>query len=225
MASVRSPRTSTQAAYPDANSGMRRLLDGLAPGARVPAERTLVAQLGSSRSTIRHVLSVLEAEGRIERHVGRGTFVSSGIHGSHPTVSPVDIIGARMALEPSMLSLAVSAATPADLSELRRCVEKGARAMNHEEFESWDCAFHRSLAMATHNAVILDLYAHIEQGRQHPTWGGLKRRAFTRELQDIYTEEHSRIVEALTERDAEAAQSAMRTHLLRVRDSLLVMHR
>lgn len=216
-------RSSTAAAPSDPESGVRRLLEGLSPGSRVPAERALADQFGASRSTIRHVLAVLESEGRIERHVGRGTFVTNGDDKSLESISPTEIMGARLAFEPSLLTLAATAATPSDLLEMQRCVERGARAANHEEFEAWDCAFHRSLAVATHNALILVLYTRIEEGRQHPTWGGLKSRAFSRGLQEIYSEEHRRVVEALKERDADAAQSAMRAHLLRVRDNVSVL--
>ena len=136
-------------------------------------------------------------------------------------VSPAEIMGARLAFEPSVLTMVVTTATASDLAEMRRCVEGGARALTHQEFESWDGAFHRSLASATHNALILDLHAGSRRGGSTPPGGGLKRRTFTSELQEIYTEEHRQVVAALTERDAEAAQSAMRAHLVRVRDNLL----
>lgn len=221
MAQVVDPQLSNEAQLSNPESAVRRLLEELVPGSRFPTERALAYQFGASRSTIRHVLASLESEGRIERHVGRGTFVTIGHEVPQESVSPTEIMGARLAFEPSLLTLAAMAATPSDLSEIQRCAEKGAQAANHEEFESWDCAFHRSLAAATHNALILSIYARIEEGRKHPTWGGLKRRAFTRELQDIYSEEHERVVEALKERDPEAAQLAMRAHLLRVRDNVL----
>src|SRR5215472_11582272 len=48
---------------------------GLGPGSRLPTERQLAADLGATRTTIRRALAVLEAEGRITREVGRGTFL------------------------------------------------------------------------------------------------------------------------------------------------------
>src|SRR5579863_1661651 len=46
-----------------------------AAGARLPTERELVTELGVTRTAIRHALAILEAQGRVSREVGRGTFV------------------------------------------------------------------------------------------------------------------------------------------------------
>jgi DNA-binding FadR family transcriptional regulator len=48
---------------------------GLGPGSRLPTERQLAADLGVTRSGIRHALAALEADGLISREVGRGTFL------------------------------------------------------------------------------------------------------------------------------------------------------
>src|SRR5580658_3665493 len=42
---------------------------------RIPPERTLASALGVGRRSVRRALDVLEQEGRIHRHQGRGTFV------------------------------------------------------------------------------------------------------------------------------------------------------
>lgn len=46
------------------------------PGAKLPTERELEVQLGVSRNTLRRGLRRLENEGKIVRHVGRGSFVA-----------------------------------------------------------------------------------------------------------------------------------------------------
>src|SRR5690348_11347817 len=48
---------------------------GLRRGSRLPTERQLAANLGATRTSVRRALTVLEAEGRISREVGRGTFL------------------------------------------------------------------------------------------------------------------------------------------------------
>lgn len=48
----------------------------LLPGTKLPATRTLANELGVSRVTVVNAYAELEAEGLVEAHVGRGTFVS-----------------------------------------------------------------------------------------------------------------------------------------------------
>src|SRR5690348_12308767 len=43
---------------------------------RIPPERSLASELGVGRRSLRRALDILEQEGRISRHQGRGTFIS-----------------------------------------------------------------------------------------------------------------------------------------------------
>ena len=56
------------------DQAIRDLLDRLAYGDQLPTERALAEQLGASRSTVRTVLSRLDAEGLIWAEHGHGTF-------------------------------------------------------------------------------------------------------------------------------------------------------
>src|SRR5665213_4459996 len=47
-----------------------------APGSRLPGERALAAQLGVSRSTLRHVLAALGDAGKLQPSPYRGWFVA-----------------------------------------------------------------------------------------------------------------------------------------------------
>ena len=49
----------------------------LQPGDRLPGEHELCDTYGVSRTVVRQALGELEAEGRLRRHKGRGTFVAS----------------------------------------------------------------------------------------------------------------------------------------------------
>src|SRR5260370_34584823 len=48
---------------------------GLGAGGRLPTERQLAADMGVTRSAVRHAMKMLEAEGRIAPDVGRRTFL------------------------------------------------------------------------------------------------------------------------------------------------------
>jgi GntR family transcriptional regulator len=49
---------------------------GLTPGDALPSESELQEAFGVSRATIRHTLALLEREGSVERHQGKGTYVA-----------------------------------------------------------------------------------------------------------------------------------------------------
>ena len=73
----------------DAAGLLRNFLDDerLPARTRLPPERDLIVRLGMSRRALRQGLEVLEAEGRLPRHVGKGTFVGARPPGSEPGLS------------------------------------------------------------------------------------------------------------------------------------------
>jgi DNA-binding FadR family transcriptional regulator len=201
---------------------------GIGPGGRLPTERELSRDSGQSRTAVRRALQTLEADGRIVRHVGRGTFLAPGGHprdgGGAAATSPAEIMAVRLLIEPQMMPLAVAAATPADLTEIRRCLDKGQEAAGYEDFEVWDAALHCAIAAATHNSLLISVMQLVSEARDQPLWGTLKHRSSTPERREAYKRDHHDIVAALTERHAEAAQAAMRRHLLSVRANILGEH-
>ncbi|WP_409187903.1 GntR family transcriptional regulator [Bradyrhizobium sp. RDM4] len=53
-----------------------RMADGqLQPGDRLPGEAAIRAEFGVSRATVRQALDILQSDGLIDRHPGRGTFI------------------------------------------------------------------------------------------------------------------------------------------------------
>ena len=181
---------------------------GSPPGARLPTERQLSLDLGVTRSSIRHALAILEAQGRISREVGRGTFLrqhpaggSDGQEGPGGLVAqlrplapaaraagdfaPADVMTIRRLLEPPAMSLVVAWATASDLEEMGRCLAGGDRADTFEEFESWDLALHNCIMAASHSPLLIALYGVIEEARHGHIWGDLKRRSASAERRAI----------------------------------------
>src|SRR4051812_35948995 len=60
------------------NKISRRLVLAFRAAARMPTERVLAERFRLPRSVVRKALLPLEIEGKVTRHVGRGTFVSHG---------------------------------------------------------------------------------------------------------------------------------------------------
>jgi GntR family transcriptional regulator len=75
-----------------------------APGEKIPSESELAAQYGVSIMTVRQALSILVSDGLLERHVGRGTFVSNAVdqpsvREAHLTASLSDVAAEMIELD------------------------------------------------------------------------------------------------------------------------------
>lgn len=199
---------------------------GLGPGSRLPTERELAEVTGLGRTVVRRALGLMEADGRLIRQVGRGTYLAldpaSRIDATADfEASPIEIMTVRALFEPQLMPLAVMSATSADFAEMARCLQGGRTATDYLAWEAWDRALHGSLATATHNRFLIRIGAMIASARTQPSWGGLKYRNSTEERRELYRGDHRAIVTALVERDPVEAQTAMRHHLQRVRSHLL----
>ena len=216
--------------------------DGGRQGTRLPTERQLALDLGVSRAAVRHAMALLQAEGHVSREVGRGTFLrgvpDAGAADPVPApsapdapvpetpaaddYSPADVMTVRRLFEPTAMSLVVAWATARDLDEMDRCLRGGERAADHDEFEVWDAALHRSIIAATRSPLLIRLYAEVERARHGQVWGDLKRRSMTQQRRTLYQSDHHAIVAALSVRDSSQAVEAMRRHLARVQEHLNV---
>jgi DNA-binding FadR family transcriptional regulator len=198
------------------------------PGSKLPTERALVEQLAAPRSAIRRALDVLERDGLVIRHVGRGTFLTEAVlqpvEGAPANTSPAEIMQVRLLLEPQVATLAARVATQADLDRITECLDAGGGSEDFEGFEAWDARLHRAIAQAAHNGLLMNMFDVLNTARALPVWGTLKRRTSTPELRRCYHDEHTAIVDALRDRDPAGAGEAMRTHLENVSDNLLGRH-
>lgn len=209
----------------DVLAKLRNLLgsETFPPGKRLPTERALSYELGVNRATLRKALAQLEAEGAITRHVGRGTF--AGVPPEAPETmaskaSPIELMDARLALEPVVAREAALRARKEDLDRLRVCLVRSEAADEYASFEQWDVAFHRALAEATQNPIFSMVMEVMRQMRSSPEWDRLKRASFDPTLRDLYRAEHRAILDALEARDHGAAASAMFQHMQTVRDAI-----
>ena len=156
-----------------------------APGLRLMTERQLAVDLGVTRTMIRQALAILEAEGRVSREVGRGTFLRDpdgrGTILAAGQSEPVTTKSARpTSWPPEGLSSPKCSRSWSrgrqrrDFEEMRRCLEGGATAQSYEEFEVWDFALHHAIMAASRNRLLLDMYAIIERARRGAIWGSLQ---------------------------------------------------
>jgi len=205
---------------------------GYAPGGRLPTERSLANEFGVTRTMVRHALAVLEAEGRISREVGRGTFLRpqdnrGGTSGADRDgrdageVGPADVMAARQLIEPQVIPLVIAWATQRDFDEMWRCVAGGESAGSAEEFEAWDFALHHAIVAASRNQLLVSMYRVVENAREGDVWGNLKRRNDSVVRRQAYQADHVELVQALSARELDHAVRVMKAHLDRVQANLL----
>lgn len=195
---------------------------------RLPPERELAGLLGVGRSTLRKALGLLEAEGRVWRHVGKGTFAGGppnpavgGILQSTAPISPAEVMEARLAVEPAIARTAALRATDEDIAYLRHCLDKSENAEDWDTYELWDGTLHRSVAQATHNGLLLSVLETINAIRQRAEWGQLRRHALNAERHRLYCAQHRAFVDAIAARNAPEAAALMQRHIATVMQNMV----
>lgn len=195
------------------------------PGDRLPAERELAEQLGVARISLREALKLLQQEGyvQVRRGASGGTYVTEleqplarwRMRMRTQAGEFDDIIDFRIALETDAARLAALRRDRAALSELRASIDQLGQVGGHAAFRLADAQFHNGLARAARN---LRLASAIESAR-----GELFSPHDLLPYVDPVEEsrrDHLQIYEAVRDRDAEAAATAMREHIERTRHQL-----
>lgn len=195
---------------------------------RLPSERVLAAQIGIGRRALRRALEVLEAEGRIWRHQGKGTFLGprparaqTSLDELSKRTHPLEVMDVRLEIEPALARLAAMRATNGDIERLLHLAEKTASSSDADGYELWDGALHRAIAEAAGNSLLLAIFDLVDQIRQDMNWQVVRERARSKDRLSAQIEQHRRVIAAIAQREAHAAEQAMREHLELVRDSLL----
>jgi GntR family transcriptional regulator, transcriptional repressor for pyruvate dehydrogenase complex len=195
----------------------------LQPGDKLMTERELAENLGVSRPTVREAINKLVALRLLEHRQGQGTFVNSPslLTESNPLgimdgqdVSVTDMLEVRLGLECNAVMMAARRATSEDIRDM----EKNLQTMITEIKEgglgsTGDVSFHMALAYSTKNIVQI----HIMKSFYDYLHYGIKE-----SLQQLYAdpanlqkmiEQHSSVIQAIRERNPEAAYEAMRQHI------------
>lgn len=199
-------------------------------GHRIPTERALSEEFGLSRSTVRRVLAELKRKRLITQTVGSGTYVTEQVHealaemspaATALSVSPAELMSARLVLEPALIEMAIGNATAADFARMDECNHRAELSTTLDDFEKWDTALHEAIADAAHNGFITSVFHLMSQARSQNEWGMLKRRSATPERRLEYQQEHRALVDALKNRDAQRAKALCLAHLVHVRVNML----
>jgi GntR family transcriptional repressor for pyruvate dehydrogenase complex len=197
-------------------------------GGRLPSERELAEELGVSRPVVREAIIVLESRGIVQTRHGAGVFVQSSTEGATSAAvdsdsGPFEVIEARRLLEGEIAALATELVTDRQIAELQRLIDRiGDPSLDEPTREKADRAFHIALARITDNDVLVTIVEKLWDMRyQSALCEYFFRRARETGIEPPM-DEHQKVLDALKARDSDAARSAMREHLARVTENLLI---
>ncbi len=220
---------------------IRKLIEdgNLKVGDKLPPERELCQQFGTSRASMREAFSVLETLGMIESRSGQGNFIRAdasqvSIDGEFVKAllmdhDPFEIYETRLEVEPSMAAFAALRATPEEKEELKRQVELLNRIGDKlegdyaffEEYMEEDRRLHLFVGRAAHNKVLFIVFSAVNLMMKEEHWKKVKSKGVLKpgNLQ-AYKSEHCQICDAICEGRAEDARLYMRKHILDIREDL-----
>lgn len=200
----------------------------LPASSRLPPERELSEILGVSRGDLRKALAVLEDEGQLWRHVGKGTFIGVrpietflDLGDVESRTNPAEVMRTRLLIEPVICREAALNATSGDVEAMRRCIRGMRIAETWRQYETFDNQLHRLIAESSQNRLLLALFDALNAVRRTVVWGRLRENPLKPPPDHHSFAEHDAIVSAIVDRDIDAAGRAMFTHLRSVEQKLL----
>ena len=202
------------------------LSGGLNVGEKLPSERDLAEQFAVSRPSIREAVNKLQAKGIISKIPGGGTYICETLGASFtdPLLellvnnrdAAFDMLEMRYAIEGLSAYLAALRATEEDKALIQQRYDEllDAHEQQNTKVEAaCDVNFHLSIAMATHNPMLL----HIMQSLFN-----VLQKSISITLIDLFKDsghrgdiknQHTEILNMILQNDAVAAKSAMQVHL------------
>jgi DNA-binding GntR family transcriptional regulator len=193
----------------------RLLRDDILGGALAPGERITEAQViertGVSRTPVREGLRMLEAEGLVVSHRGRGTYVAYRLTADEARL----IYDVRLIVEPHLTKLAAERMTADDLATVRYALAEFSSAMDAGPRLAGqrDADFHLAIYDASRSELRSVLRGYWSRMQLE-----LSERVYTTELPNRFVGEHEEIVDALAAGDGDRAGECMSRHIAHGRD-------
>jgi GntR family transcriptional repressor for pyruvate dehydrogenase complex len=194
------------------------------PNDKLPPERELAKKLGVSRTTVREAIRVLEGEGYVESRRGAtgGVIVLDRGQTEQRAARMIkeklpeleEVVEFRLAVECGAARLAALRRTDEDLIKLTEAYEQMEPGQETPRFRAADSAFHLGIAEAARNSWMRKA---IEDARA-AIWVPV----------DMYADHvfrtaqlhHGQILQAIRDRDPNAAEEAVAAHIETTRKDL-----
>ena len=193
-------------------------------GDKLPTERELCDLFNVSRAPVRQALSALELNGVIISRQGEGVYVKNNkvLTGNFQTafflktISPEDIVEARMSIEPLIIEFAALRATNEDIKALQKTIIKMEEETKAGVYvPETDETLHKQIAEASHNDLFIKFMSAISNAmKQQEMWHFIRDRTVTRpDYRDINFQEHQSLIKAIENHNAKEAVELMTSHM------------
>lgn len=216
MSTTKNPEQDTTH-LPGIIAAIRKLRDEA--GGALPSEREMAGQLNVKRHQLRKALEELRRLGDL-RPSRRASGSRQPRHNEElvRVTSPLEVVELRLILEPSFARLASLRASTLDIAQ----ITQWATTQAEDDPDEVDISFHLSIATAARDQLARELFVMLRQigidARMkvaRVTTSTCPARIAQRDR------EHRAIAEAVAARDPEAAEAAMRDHLLLVQRRII----
>ncbi|HEY1565612.1 MAG TPA: GntR family transcriptional regulator [Solirubrobacteraceae bacterium] len=176
------------------------------PGTRL-IEATVMERTGVSRTPVREGLRMLEGEGLVVTHRGRGTFVTYRLTPDEALL----IYDVRLLLEPRLTAMAAERMTPETLGRIKGVLGRFVDAIDAadpREAGQRDADLHMAIYVASGSALL-----NVLRGYWMRLQLELSERVYIEEVPRRFVAEHRSIFDALRDGDAARAQQKMTLHI------------
>jgi len=195
-------------------------------GEKLPSERDLAQQFDVSRPSIREAINKLQAKGIIYKIPGGGSYICETLGASltDPLLellinnedSAFDMLEMRYAIEGLSAYLAALRATEEDKALIQKNFDKLIEAHKKKDTKAeaeCDVNFHLSIAIASHNPMLLHIMQSLFQTLQ---------KSISITLSDLFKQDthrkavksqHTEVLDMILKNDAKTAKRAMQKHL------------
>ena len=195
----------------------------LKPGDALPAERILAEEFGISRPALREVLKALSLLGITVSVHGGANYIAADLRNCltepfsilfHMSNSKIqDALQLRGALESKAAFLAAQNCTPLDAAELQLIIAKLDSTQDEKVRGDLDRDLHMKIAQISANPLILSVLNASAQLTENMITG--IRSYFMKKNNDApeIDSQHTRLVHAITDKDAPLAEKIMNEHM------------
>ncbi|MGH3660879.1 MAG: FadR/GntR family transcriptional regulator [Micromonosporaceae bacterium] len=195
-------------------------------GTVLPAEAELAAEFGVSRPSVREALSALQFAGYIEPRRGRGTLVltaspvpgkAAHVRAAGSLAEVVDLLEARLVVEPETVALAASDPDPQALDQAAAIAQGMTLAVEDNAVAAdTDHRLHIAIANVCRNTELREHLISLLNRASGPCWRTAQEAAWRdrADLPQQWARHHAVIVDALAQGDHQRARAESRAHLL-----------